>query len=336
MLKKCVKDWARNGIVKNPDRIKIVNSDMNFSIWAQDSAWVVGNKTVQQERVGYPGYDDMRFARELARVNPEIKHKKVEGVFIDGGNQLADRDKIFVGIDAIAFALHNMKKYPAKYEKIMCDKGITPDPGLSKAKMMKLIMDSEFPHQKVTIVGHKGTQPSFHIDMAMTPLGKKDPETGKPVMLLGDPSLAIGILNDVKKKSPGKYNQYQKEIREKVSRVDRNPLNTMISRVGEDKALQESLDTLAKGFEKDGYKVERVPYLGGTYLQKHPWFTYNNSVIDGDNVFIPNFGIPELDEAGNGKFKKYGYTPIPVEMSTISSLFGAINCITKVVEREYA
>jgi len=55
--------------------------------------WQTG---VEQDRIGYPGYDDMKVAGELARVNPELEYKKVEGVYIDGGNQLADRKNIFV------------------------------------------------------------------------------------------------------------------------------------------------------------------------------------------------------------------------------------------------
>jgi N-dimethylarginine dimethylaminohydrolase len=172
--------------------------------------------------------------------------------------------------------------------------------------------------------------------MAITPLGKKDPASGKPVMLVGDPSMAVKILKDVKTNSPGKYKQYQNQIKDKVSGTSRNPLDTMMKEVGNDRELQEGFDALAKGFEKDGYKVDRVPYLGGTNLHNHPWFTYNNSVIDGDQVFIPNFDIPELDRAGNEKFEKYGYKPIPIDMTAISSMMGAINCITKVVERDYA
>jgi hypothetical protein len=336
MLKDSVRQWSSQGLVENPGRIKIENTNKYLSLWAQDSTLVVGNNVVEQDRVGYPGYDDMKVASELAKVTPELKYRKLEGVYIDGGNQLADRKNIFVGTDAVAYGVYDMKQYPAKYQKIVSDMGLQTNSSMSQQDMIKLIMDSTFPHQKIVMVGYKGKQPAFHIDMAITPLGKKDPASGKPVMLVGDPSMAVKILKDVKTNSPGKYKQYQNQIKDKVSGTSRNPLDTMMKEVGNDRELQEGFDALAKGFEKDGYKVDRVPYLGGTNLHNHPWFTYNNSVIDGDQVFIPNFDIPELDRAGNEKFEKYGYKPIPIDMTAISSMMGAINCITKVVERDYA
>ena len=113
------------------------------------------------------------------------------------------------------------------------------------------------------------------------------------------------------------------------------PLDRMIAQVGSEGGLQENVDALARGYEQEGYKIERVPYLGSSELKGTPWITYNNGIIDGDNFFIPNFGIPELDSIGNEAFRKYGYNPVPIDMTTISSLQGAINCITKVVERSY-
>ncbi len=93
---------------------------------------------------------------------------------------------------------------------------------------------------------------------------------------------------------------------------------------------------MTKGLESQGYKVERLPYLGSSSLRNTPWITYNNGVVDGDNFFIPNFGIKEMDDMANGVYKKYGLNPIPVDMNAISSLQGAINCITKVIERDYS
>jgi hypothetical protein len=172
-------------------------------------------------------------------------------------------------------------------------------------------------------------------------------------MVVGDPSLAVNRLRDMKEKEPGKYRQYGFEIkknlhepgflgkffnfiREQTGFLGKNPLDTLVTEMSRKPDLQENFDALAKGFDHDGYKVERVPFLGLSNAGDVPWITYNNSVFDGDNVFVPNFGIPELDDLGNGVYEKYGYTPVPMEMTQISSKKGAINCITKVIEREYA
>jgi hypothetical protein len=331
-----LKEWEREGAVPNPDHVKVISTGQSFSIWAQDSTLVVGNHVVQQDRMWFPGWGDGAVAGELAKANPELEYQKMEGIYIDGGNQLATRNKVFVGSDAIAFMMKDMKSSPSKYETIKSDLRIDAAKTASQEELCKLMMDRTFPHQKVVVIGHKGKQPAFHIDMAMTPLGKPDPETGKPVMILGDPSLAITMLKDIKNREPRKYEQYEAGITSKLRWAQQSPLDVMVSTLEGDRELQENFDSLAKGFERDGYKVERVPYLGSSSLRGTPWLSYNNAVIDGDNIFVPNFDIKELDDRANGVYKKYGYNPIPVEMNAVSSMQGAINCITKVLERSYA
>ncbi|MGV8119923.1 MAG: hypothetical protein AB2L14_09215 [Candidatus Xenobiia bacterium LiM19] len=335
-LKDCVQEWAREGSIKNPERVTLQNTDKHLSIWAQDSTLVVGNKVIEQDRMWFPGSGDGAVAQELAKADSSLKYQKMEGIFVDGGNQLATRDTIYVGSDAIAFMQKDMKSYPSKYNKLTGDLGIAEPSRMSHEELSKLMLDRTFPNQKVVIVGYKGQQPSFHIDMAMTPLGKTDPETGKKVMVVGDPSLATKILKDIKAESPEKYKQYEADIQKKLGWAPDRPLDKLVDNVGDDKDLQENFDALAKGFEKDGFKIERVPYLGSSSLRNEPWITYNNLIFDGDNLFIPNFGIPEMDTPSNEVFRKYGYNPIPIDMNAISSLQGAINCITKVVERNYA
>ncbi len=334
-LQNFVEQWAKEGAISEPGRVQISASNNDFSIWAQDSTLVVGNNVVEQYRMWFPGSGDGAVASEIAKINPEIKYKKMEGIFIDGGNQLATDDTVFVGSDAVAFAIKYMKSYPSKYYKIAEDLKIDNVKSLSQEELAKTMMDRSFPHQKVVVIGYKGEQPAFHIDMAMTPLGKTDPETGKKVITVGDPSMALNILKDIKEKEPEKFASYEKSLSEKLHGWNRNPLEGLLKHLKNDKALQENFDAVAKGLEDSGYKIERVPYLGSSSLRNHPWITYNNSVVDGNNIFIPNFGIPELDSVGNGVYEKYGYDMVPIDMTAISSLQGAINCITKVIERDY-
>ncbi len=328
--------WEKENIITDKERVKVVNSEKNLSIWAQDSALVIGKNVVEQDRIGFPGSGDKYVASEVAKANPEVEYKKLDGIFIDGGNQLASSSNLFVGSDAIAFMVREMKSYPSKYNKIIQDLKIEGAEKCSKEELAKLMLDRTFPYQKVVIVGYKGKQPAFHIDMAMTPLGKADPETGKPVITVGDPSMASRILLDIRKNKPDKYKTYEKAIRQKIPSAPSHPLDTLINTVNREAGLQESFDAIAKGLEQSGYKIERVPYMGSTQTRSVPWITYNNSVIDGDNIFIPNFGIPELDGPSNKVYEKYGYTPVPVDMTAITSLQGAINCITKVIERKYS
>ena len=264
---------------------------------------------MEQDRTWFPGRDDGALAGALAKANPELKYHRMEGIFVDGGNQLATRDTLFVGSDAIAFMTKDMKKYPSKYEKIAGDLKIDSHASMERKELAKLMLDRTFPHQKVVIIGYKGEQPSFHIDMAMTPLGKPDPETGKKVVTVGDPSMAVSILKELKEKDPSQYKIYGRTILEKLGHhtdglskwlekhfpsfseklglIDRNPLDALVDGVGSDKELQKSFDAISKGLMRDGYKVERVPYLGSSDIDDVPWITYNNSVIDGDQYTAP-------------------------------------------------
>ncbi|MDQ7823645.1 MAG: hypothetical protein RDV48_12670 [Candidatus Eremiobacteraeota bacterium] len=356
-VKERIQEWADKGEIVNPERAQVINSEQTLSIWAQDSTLVVGNKVIRQDREWFPGWGDMMVPELIAKNNPEVQYERMEGRQVDGGNQLATRDALFIGSDAIAFMVENMKKCPEKYETIASDLKIKNAATMEKADLAKLMLDRTFPRQKVVIIGYKGKQPSFHIDMTMTPLGKRDPDSGKPVVTLGDPGMALDILKDIKTKDPVKFRKYGRDLLtklgwgtdfltkfleklfprflEKIGLTDRNPLDRLMKELEGDKKLQKSLEAIGKGLEKDGYKVERVPYLGSSDLNDVPWITYNNGVIDGDRIFIPSFGLPELDGAAQDVYRHYGYEPIPIDMTKISSLKGAINCITKVIEREY-
>ncbi len=326
--------WCNDGTISSPERITVISTGANLSIWAQDSTLVQGSKIMEQDRMDFPQQGDWKVASSLAGVNPELTYERVKGRFIDGGNQLPTMDNIYIGSDAITFMMKDMKNYPQKYNTIKGDLHIDAK-DVSHEELCKLMLDRTFPKQKVVIIGNNEGQPAFHIDMAMTPLGKIDPETGKKVVTVGDPSMAIKILKDIKEREPFKYERYERNIENTVTWGPLKPLDNLLYTMDGDRELQEKFDSLAADLEKDGFKVERLPYLGTTKLKYVPWITYNNAVIDGDNIFIPNFGIDELDTAGNSVYEKYGYNTIPVDMNAVSSFRGALNCITKVIEREY-
>ena len=195
-----------------------------------------------------------------------------------------------------------------------------------------LMKEFDFTEEEIEEVLHlcepQKMQPAFHIDMFMTPFDRKT-EEGKPVIALGDPGMAADILKDIKAKDPKKFEGYEKSLREKIPELKERALENYISSDKEGEFAK--FDSVAQEFSEQGYKVERVPFLSMHKL----WMTYNNSVVDGDNVFVPNFGIKELDDKANEVYKKYDYNPIPLDMRAICSMQGAINCMTKVVERVY-
>jgi len=237
-LQSIVDELASSGIKNNPERIKIVNTGQEVSIWAQDSTLVIGNKVIVPEREYIPDEGDKAVARKITRLNPSLKFENIEGLFIDGGNQLATEDKIFLGSDTVNFMMKDMKKYPSKYDRITGELNIKEAEKLSQEELCKLMLTRTFPHQKLVFIGDIGEgekQPEAHIDLFMTPLGKVDPETGKEVITVGDPFLACKILDKLKENDPEKYAKYEEMIKNKIPNChERHPLNTITNFIFEE------------------------------------------------------------------------------------------------------
>ncbi|MBI2265696.1 MAG: agmatine deiminase family protein [Armatimonadetes bacterium] len=240
--------------------------------------------------------------------------------------------------------------------------------------LARRIIQTRFPEQKLIITGSKSPrgnmeQPALHIDFGSTLL-ENDPETGKPVIVIGDPSAAIQTLAGLKERDPEGYRKIVEEMRTKLNPPGKNdpdpldyapyygeedggpvmrmyesllekrhydPLEVLLDAVAADSRFQERFDRSARDFEEKGFLVERIPYLGTNNILSSlevPWITYNNVLIDDRKVFMPTYGITELDDAARKIYEKRGYEVITADMAAISSKRGAINCATKVLERE--
>ncbi|MEQ8192268.1 MAG: hypothetical protein ABRQ39_30160 [Candidatus Eremiobacterota bacterium] len=338
-----VDTWSCNGVISNPERVNIAATGKKLSIWAQDSTLVVGNKLIEPARNYTPSEGDKAVPGEISRVNKEFQLEQRDGLFIDGGNQLATEDTLFLGSDAVSFMMEDMKKCSARYSSITGNLDIEGTSTMGQEELCKLMLEKTFPCQKIVYIGNTSVQngqPEAHIDLFMTPLGKVDPETGKQVVIVADPYMACKILMDLKEKDPEKYSKYEESIKSKLSDcIEKHPLDTMTNFMFDEifmGGFNVKFNEVAQTLEKDGYKVERVPYFAHSSFTRLPSITYNNGLIDGDNFFIPAFDIPELDDVAAGVYRKYGYNVIPLEMTAISSHLGAINCMTKVLEREYS
>ena len=57
--------------ISNPDRVQVLhNKGYSYSIWAQDSTLVSGNKIISQSRDYYPGFNDGAVAMNLEKSCP--------------------------------------------------------------------------------------------------------------------------------------------------------------------------------------------------------------------------------------------------------------------------
>jgi hypothetical protein len=142
-----------------------------------------------------------------------------------------------------------------------------------------------------------------HMDMGLTPI---DDDT----FLVGDPGLAQRLLG----KRPASA---------------RNRDN------------QEDFDAYARTLEARGYKVLRVPHAEPDDSPSGAYVSYNNCLMerfekDGKEirrVFLPVYGIPELDDYAMEVWKSQGYEVHPIPLDALSERWGALRCISNWLDR---
>jgi N-dimethylarginine dimethylaminohydrolase len=139
--------------------------------------------------------------------------------------------------------------------------------------------------------------PDHHIGMFVAPLNDR-------CVLVGDPQLAKPYWNKALDKEYGK--------------ADFSP-ETM-SRFKE----------AAEQLQKAGYKVIRVPtapFNSKTYI------SYTNGVFEKGVVYMPVYGIPELDQMAQEAYRKQGMVVKPIPVKSVYKLHGTIGCLVNVLDR---
>ncbi|MCS6955231.1 MAG: agmatine deiminase family protein [Candidatus Calescibacterium sp.] len=291
------------------NRVVIIKSDIYPSIWARDSIQVFVNYNQKNEEVTvakpdrtyYPSpYDSMVY--KIVAENTGSKFTELQKFAIDGGNTIATKNYIFIGIDSIR---ESMLKGLGRLEN-----GQT---SLDKAKQEFIrFFDENFPNQKLFIVGDN-KQPVFHIDMFLTILRDDD----EKVALLGNPDLSLEMLND-SEYDTSKYNKFD------------------IEKFKEDATYfadqhREELKKIKEKLEKEGFKVIDVPIV----IPRGPgiFMTYNNMLFSGNRAFVPKYGMEKMDSFVQNILKENGFEPIPIDVTNITTWMGAIHCITNVIDR---
>jgi len=203
-------------------------------------------------------------------------------------------------------------------------------------KAAKDLFEKQF-GQKVVVMG--GDDPSTpevegpandHLDMALTPFDEK-------TVAVGDPSL---IKKAVEKMSPRR----RKEVEKQLSALMERPV-TLRSLTDDERSgypnQQRDFDTYARNVEKEGYRILRLPYAEPTWGA--PNITYNNCLIerfqkeDGTHVkrvFLPVYGIRELDNMALDTYKSEGFQVFPIPMATLATRKGALRCISQWLARK--
>lgn len=298
------------------NKIVLIQSDIDPSIWARDSIQVFVNYNKKNEEITiskpdrkwYPSFYDRYVYKEIQKyisneeeANKEnVRAEELEKLALDGGNTIATKNYIFVGVDAV--------KYSEKK-------------GLPREKFIEFFTNN-FPNQKLVIIG-ENKQPVFHIDMFLSILN----DEGEKVALLGDPMMTVRFLSDPNLKyDTNKYteNHIKAMIDEAMMLAEEN---------------KEELEKIEQKLKEEGFRVVKVPIMIPSrhnlpYITYNlPYITYNNMLLSGNKAFVTQFGIENMDNYIIDVMKKEGFEPIPLDFTNISKLAGAIHCITNVIDR---
>ncbi len=219
--------------------------------------------------------------------------------------------------------------------------GYKPTKGFADEEAVYMKKAVELFHEKygknITVVGaddpatpEMEVPSTFHIDMGFTPISDSK-------ILVGDPGRALEIIKNLPKEKYDEYNTYLQQ----TLGAEGDVLQKLVdANTKDDPLLQHQFDYNAEMAAKKGYEVERLPYLQGP--PGITWFTYNNCKMetytreDGTEVkrvFLPTFGIPELDDVAKETYEKNGFTVHALKLPGLTSWRGAIRCISNVLGR---
>lgn len=174
---------------------------------------------------------------------------------------------------------------------------------------------------------------TFHVDMGTTPIDRGQ-------VLVGDPSAAIAIINSM---TPQERAEHNRSLNAQLGLPA--SYDSMGELVKENTVktpdLQHQFDDNARVIKEAGFEIGRLPYLQGP--PRMSWVTYNNCLMesytkeDGTKVrrvFLPEYGLPKLDQAAEEVYKAKGFEVIPLQLAALTAMRGAIRCISNVYDRE--
>ena len=343
----------------DPNRVHILpaNSQNGTSIWIRDSMLPVQDgtgktKLIIQDRTYWPGPDDNKVPPIIAGSSPQIYSEAHPELRIDGGNILTNGHQAFIGNDSIGQErdlLQSLAKDPEKAKEIQSfyeqetgnkvgQNGVTPD------KMWEDLPTTVFQHEfhkPVLVIGKDDpttpiieAQPAFHIDMAVTTIGEKK-------VLVGDPGMACDMLKALSPEERKKVNDEM--IAAGHFAPDSDIVGNLIQENDTDQRRADFNNT-AKELKDAGYEVERIPdMIGRRTTWSLPYLTYNNCIMEDykndkgeevKKVYLPQYGCAPMDKYCADVYQKNGYEVVPLQMSPVSKLEGAIRCSAYPIQRE--
>jgi hypothetical protein len=210
---------------------------------------------------------DRRIGEDLAAALPHVRARRSSLVF-DGGDFVADRETVFVS--------------PRVARR---------NPGLTRTELRRHL--SGMLARAVVLLE---AAPDHHAGMYLMTVGHR-------TALVGDPSLARGIVGDDAPNDPDWS-----------------------------AATQANFDAVAETVSGAGYRVVRIPVVPGR--DGRTWLTSINAIVDGRTVYQPVYrGAERFNRASTGVWRSLGFTVRPVDCTGTYRHFGSLRCLVNVLRR---
>ena len=333
-----VNDRAAFKQSSNNGRVTFVEvpNESDITIWPQDPFVVVNDK--ENTKLITPGLfkrkDDRLMASQLSAILG-VEVVKSELLF-EGGNIVCGESEVFIGFDTISI---NSQVFNQSVEEI-------------QKRFAKLF------GRRVVTIGNE-TQDIGHIDLIVTPLSNNR-------IAVADSRLGAEIANRTLTQSPDRITRFERNCERgffgdasinALVDVDGNSIDrpevvgqTAIA-IRDSHKFADSLDKIATQLAGRGYDIVRIPALipnQDSELETEtedkpapafPFMSYNNvlteSVANLSIVYLPQYGIAELDTAAIECWEQNGFEVRPIEGFQTSAMHGgALRCCTKVLLRE--
>lgn len=105
--------------------------------------------------------------------------------------------------------------------------------------------------------------------------------------------------------------------------------------VESDKTKYEPFRNVIRILEEKGFTVIRVPML--LTASSRVYVTYNNAILETRNgekrIYMPVYGIPELDKAATEIFERQGWRVLPVRVCNLYEHTGSLRCLVGIIKR---